>query len=47
MAMLIPMTPRYSKEYFVHKMRHLKALMLAAGTSGDDLPNENHRDNFK
>lgn len=43
MAMLIPMTPRYSKEYFVHKMRHLKALMLAAGTSGDDFPNENHR----
>ena len=43
MAMLIPMTPRYSKEYFMHKMRHLKALMLAAGTSGDDFPNENHR----
>ena len=43
MAMLIPMTPRYSKEYFVHKMRHLKALMLAAGTSGEDFPNENHR----
>ena len=43
MAMLIPMTPRYSKEYFVHKMRQLKALMLAAGTSGEDFPNENHR----
>ncbi len=43
MAMLIPMTPRYSKEYFVHKMRHLKELMLAATTSGDDFPNENHR----
>lgn len=43
MAMLIPMTPRYSKEYFVHKMRHLKELMLAADTSGDDFPNEHHR----
>ena len=43
MAMLIPMTPRYSKEYFVHKMRHLKELMLAASTSGDDFPNEHHR----
>ena len=43
MAMLIPMTPRYSKEYFVHKMRHLKELMLAATTSGDDFPNESHR----
>lgn len=43
MAMLIPMTPRYSKEYFVHKMRHLKELMLAASTSGDDFPNEYHR----
>ncbi|WP_295959361.1 Na+/H+ antiporter NhaA [uncultured Alistipes sp.] len=43
MAMLIPMTPRYSKEYFVHKMRHLKELMLAATTSGDDFPNECHR----
>ena len=27
----------------MHKMRHLKALMLAAGTSGEDFPNENHR----
>lgn len=43
MAMLIPMTPRYSKEYFVHKMRHLKELMLTATTSGDDFPNECHR----
>ena len=43
MAMLIPMTPRYSKEYFAHKMRHLKELMLAARTSGDDFPNEHHR----
>ena len=43
MALLIPMEPRYSKEYFVHKMRHLKELMLAASTSGDDFPNEHHR----
>lgn len=43
MAMLIPMTPRYSKEYFVHKMRHLKDMMLAADTTGDDFPNEYHR----
>lgn len=43
MALLIPMQPRYSKEYFVHKMRHLKELMLAASTSGDDFPNEHHR----
>ena len=43
MALLIPMEPRYSKEYFAHKMRHLKELMLAARTSGDDFPNEHHR----
>ena len=42
-AMFIPMKPRYSKEYFAHKMRHLKELMLAARTSGDDFPNEHHR----
>ena len=43
MAMLIPMTPRYSKEYFVHKMRHLKELLLDADSTGDDFPNETHR----
>ena len=30
MALLIPMEPRYSKEYFAHKMRWLNALMLRA-----------------
>ena len=43
MAMLIPMTPRYSKEYFAHKMRRLEAVMLAARTSGDESPDEHHR----
>lgn len=43
MAMLIPMKPRYSKEYFAHKMRRLKAAMLAVGDAGDDFPNEDHR----
>ena len=42
MAMLIPMTPRYSKEYFAHKMRWLNALMLRAA-SHEDFPNEEQR----
>lgn len=42
MAMLIPMKPRYSKEYFSHKMRRLKSAMLAMEHE-DDFPNEDHR----
>lgn len=43
MAMLIPMKPRYSKEYFAHKMRRLKTAMLSVGDADDDFPNEDHR----
>lgn len=42
MAMLIPMEPRYSKEYFAHKMRWLNSLMLRAA-SHEDFPNEQQR----
>ena len=42
MALLIPMEPRYSKEYFAHKMRWLKTLMLQA-TTDEDFPNEEQR----
>lgn len=42
MALLIPMEPRYSKEYYVHKMRWLKTLMLKANTE-EPFPNELQR----
>lgn len=42
MAMLIPMEPRYSKEYYVYKMRRLKTLMLQAGNE-EPFPNETQR----
>ena len=42
MALLIPMEPRYSKEYFAQKMRWLNALMLRAA-SHEDFPNEEQR----
>ena len=42
MAMLIPMEPRYSKEYYVHKMKWLKTLMLQAETE-EPFPNEEQR----
>ncbi len=49
MAMLIPMRPRYSKEYFVHKMKWLKTRLvdvkpeLNRDEITDDFPNEEHR----
>ncbi|MEG2370426.1 MAG: Na+/H+ antiporter NhaA [Alistipes sp.] len=43
MAMLIPMKPRYSKEYFAQKMRRLHGALLCAKCSGADFPNETHR----
>ncbi|WP_295940710.1 Na+/H+ antiporter NhaA [uncultured Alistipes sp.] len=43
MAMLIPMKPRYSREYYVRKMHHLRRQMLAADTPGEAFPNEDHR----
>jgi len=43
MAMLIPMQPRYSKEYFVHKMRGLNHSLLSAESMGEEFPNEDHR----
>lgn len=42
MALFIPMEPRYSKEYYVHKMRWLKTLMLRAETE-EPFPNEMQR----
>lgn len=42
MALLIPMEPRYSKEYYTHKMRRLKTLMLRA-ESDEPFPNELQR----
>lgn len=49
MAMLIPMEPRYSKEYFLHKMTWLKRCLLdaKADLDGDGVedafPNSEHR----
>ena len=43
MAMLIPMEPRYSKEYYMHKMDWLKTVMLQA-ENGEPFPNEEQRD---
>ncbi len=49
MAMFIPMYPRHSKEYFVHKMRWLKARLVDANPDLDgdgiidEFPNEEHR----
>lgn len=42
MAMFIPMEPRYSKEYYVHKMKWLKTLLLRAETD-EPFPNEEQR----
>lgn len=42
MAMLIPMEPRYSKEYYTHKMDWLKARLLQAGNE-EPFPNEEQR----
>ena len=43
MAMLIPMEPRYGKEYFVRKMASLKGAFESIATSGDDFPDEEQR----
>lgn len=43
MAMLIPMEPRYSREYFVHKMRWLKEHLLASEATEEEFPNEEDR----
>lgn len=42
MALLIPMEPRYSREYFAHKMRWLNSRVLQAATH-EDFPNEEQR----
>lgn len=42
MALLIPMQPRYSREYFAHKMRWLNARVVQAATH-EDFPNEEQR----
>ena len=45
MAMLIPMKPRYSREYFAHKLRYYRKAIGEVACSGDDdeFPNEEHR----
>ena len=43
MAMLIPMEPRYSREYFVQKMRALKGCFDGIATAGADFPDEEQR----
>lgn len=49
MALLIPMEPRYSKEYFLRKMPRLKTQLLITNPDldgdgvEDDFPNEEHR----
>lgn len=42
MAMLIPMQPRYSREYFAHKLRLIKNKLLDE-RSAEDFPDEEHR----
>lgn len=42
-AMFIPMKPRYSKEYFAHKMHTLRKALLKTESKDDDFPNEEHR----
>lgn len=42
MALLIPMQPRYSREYFAHKMKWLNARVVRAATH-EDFPNEEQR----
>ena len=42
-AMFIPMKPRYSKEYFAHKISNLNEALLSAEAQADDFPNEEHR----
>lgn len=43
MAMLIPMDPRYSKSYFVHKMHRLGRSLFSAHSLEGEFPNEEHR----
>lgn len=43
MAMLIPMRPRYTREYFAHKMRRLKVSMIEAAGTEEEFPNEEQR----
>ncbi|MEG2614015.1 MAG: Na+/H+ antiporter NhaA [Alistipes sp.] len=43
MAMLIPMRPRYSKGYFLHKMQNLGQSMREVAGSNEEFPNEEHR----
>lgn len=49
MALLIPMQPRFSREYFMHKMSWLKDCLVGANPDldgdgvEDDFPNEEHR----
>lgn len=44
MAMLIPMTPRYSKEYFLHKMQNMNRVIDEIDCSEAEFPNEEHRE---
>lgn len=42
MALFIPVKPRYSEEYFAHKMRTWKNKLMQVGGRGE-FPNEEHR----
>ena len=43
MALLIPMRPRYSKEYYMHKIRSYTEGLREAEALGGDFPNEEQR----
>ena len=43
MALLIPMSPRYGKEYFARKMRLLKEKLNRVEAADSDFPNDEHR----
>ncbi len=43
-AMFIPTRPRYSKNYFAHKINLLRHSLVKADSVPDDFPNEEHRD---
>ncbi len=44
MAMLIPMTPRYNKEYFLHKLANVNEAMASIRDTEEEFPNEEQRD---
>lgn len=43
MALMIPLEPRYSKEYFLHKAVTLEHSLYKVDNRGEDFPNSEHR----